>query len=173
MQSLLESLVHENLKSQNVHIQNHSHFRPLNALKGFPYFPLLLVHLHLSCFFTSLELPQEAGVVFVLKADVVYAVFKAGHPVHTYAKGKRAPLMRIKTAVFKLMRIGNAAAQYFKPARALAHTAALAAADSAGNINLGRGFSEREVARAHTGLYVRPKYGMHKIDKRALQIGKA
>ena len=80
--------------------------------------------------------------------------------------------MRVKTAVFKLVRVRNAATEDLDPTRALADAAALSPADGAGNVHLCGRLREREVARAETRAHILAEHGMHERIERAFQVRK-
>ena len=68
------------------------------------------------------------------------------------------------------MRVRDAAAQDLDPARALADTAALAAANGAAHVHLGGRFRKREIGGAQTRLDVLAKHGVNERVERSLQI---
>ena len=65
----------------------------------------------------------------------------------------------------------HAAAEDLQPARALANTAALAAAGHTADVNLRRWLREREIAWAQTDLHILAKHFTRKRQEHALEIG--
>src|SRR5262245_38333387 len=68
-------------------------------------------------------------------------------------------------------RVDHARAAHLEPARVLAGTAALAAADATGDVRLDRRLGEREVVRAETDAAIRPVERAHHVEERSLEVG--
>ena len=97
------------------------------------------------------ELTKQAHVVFEQRFDVVYAVFEHGDTLYAHTERETRVFIGVHAAIFKHFSVHHARAEHFNPARALAKTAAFAAAFATTQIHFHAGFGKREIrgAQAH------------------------
>ena len=99
------------------------------------------------------KLADEPQIIFKEQTQIVNAVFKHGNTFYAHTKGISAGFFGVVAAHAQYVGVYHAAAQNFQPAAVFAHTAALAAADNAGNINFRARFGKREITRAQADAY--------------------
>src|ERR1051325_17372 len=91
---------------------------------------------------------EPADIAVEEGAEVVHAVFEHRQPIDPAAERETLPLIRVKTAIGDHPWVDHSAAQHFHPAFLPAdHAPALL--DRPADVDLGRGFGEREVAGPH------------------------
>ena len=87
----------------------------------------------------GIELAEEAHVVFEIEPQVAHAVFEHGDTFDAHAEGEARIFLRIDAVGLQYVGVDHAAAQNLQPTRALADRTALAAAEVARDVDLGRG----------------------------------
>src|SRR5690606_29306906 len=121
----------------------------------------------------STELLQEAQIVLEEDAQVVDAVAQHGQPLQAGAEGIAGVALGIDADVAEHFRMHHAAAQHFQPAGVLADAAALAAADHAADVDLGRRLREREIGRPEPHVQVALEEVAQELRQDALEVGEA
>ena len=114
---------------------------------------------------------EEPHVVFEIETQVLHAVLEHGDAFNTHAEGESGIFFRVDIVGFQYVRVYHAATHDFEPSRALADVAALAAAEVARHVDLGRRFGEGKVRRAHAdhGLLAEDLLG--EVEQRLLHVG--
>src|SRR5690606_8018750 len=112
------------------------------------------------------ELPQEAAVVFEEAAQVVDAVAQHGQAFNAQAEGEAGVALGVDADVAQHVRMHHAAAQHLQPAGA-------AVGLLPGDVHLGRGLGEGEVAGAEAHLEIALEEGADELRQRALEVGEA
>ena len=107
-----------------------------------------------------LELLEEADVVGDEVADVVDVVADHGAAVDAEAEGEARPLLGVDADGLEHVGVDHPAAAQLDPARLRAHPAALALAEDAGDLELGRRLGEREERRPQPGVDVGAEVGV-------------
>ena len=120
--------------------------------------------LHQNC-------PRIAEVVLPERAQVGQAVPEHGDALDPEAEREALPLVRVEADVAEHVGVDPAGAAHLDPAGVLAHRAALAVAEEAGDVELDRRLGEREEARAHAHLALRPEQLAEELQHRAAQVG--
>ena len=102
---------------------------------------------------------------------VINFVFEHGDTFDAHAEGEARIFLRIDAVGLQYVGVDHAAAQNLQPARALADRTALAAAEVARDVDLGRGFGEGEVRRTHPDgrLFAEEFFGEE--QQRLFQVG--
>ena len=118
-----------------------------------------------------IELMQEPHVVLEIEPQVLHAVFEHGDTLDPHAEREPGIFLRIDSIGLKHIGIDHAAAHDLQPTRALADVAALAAAEVARHIDLGRRFGEGKVRRAHADRGVLAENLLGEVEDRLFQIG--
>ena len=132
---------------------------------------------------SSGELFQKAHVSAVEVAYVGDAVLDHGDALDTHAEGEAGDLFGVVGVVvgvgFAALfgysgedgGVDHAAAEELDPAGVLALAAALAAAEDAGDLDVGGWFGEGEEAGEETGFDVAAEEGLHGVVEGALEVG--
>ncbi len=115
---------------------------------------------------------EEALIAGHEHAQIRQVVTQGCDALNADAEGKAAVLLGINPHVPEDVRVDHPAAQDFEPACSLAEAAALAAADTAANIDFTARLSEWEEVRAVARRPISTKYLPRKIVECALQVAK-
>ena len=91
------------------------------------------------------ELVEETHVVLEIEAQVFHAVFEHRDAFNTHAEGEARVFFGVYAVCPQYVGVNHAAAHDFEPAGTLAHRAALAPAEVARYVDLGRRFGEGEI----------------------------
>lgn len=121
----------------------------------------------------SIELFQEAQIVFEIETEVADLVFEHSHALDAHTEGETGVLVAIYPTCLQDIGVDHTAAKDFEPAGAFADVAALAAADIARDIHLGRRFGKGEVggAKANLGLFAEHFFG--EIEEGLFEVGES
>src|SRR5690606_20266350 len=114
----------------------------------------------------SSELAQEAHVVVEEVAQVVDPVTQHREAFDADAEGEAGVPLRIDADVAQHTRVDHAAAEHLEPS-------GRAVGLLPGDVELGRGLGEREVARAAAHVEVALEERAHELHQGALEVGKA
>src|SRR5690606_10956005 len=112
------------------------------------------------------ELPEEPQVVVKERAQVVHAVAQHRQPLHAHAEGEAGVALGVDADRAQHVRMDHAAAQHLEPARA-------AVGALPGDVDLGAGLHEGEVAGAEAHLEIALEERAHELGQRALEVGES
>src|SRR5262245_2784806 len=121
--------------------------------------------------FIGLELTQHAQVVLPERAQVGEAVTEHRDALDAEPEREPGPHLRVVADVAEDVGVDDARPAHLDPAGVLAHGTADAVAEEARDVELHRRLREREVARAHAHLAVRPEERTEEGQHGPLEIG--
>ena len=120
----------------------------------------------------SLELFQEAYVIFGEKTKVFHLIFEVGDALDAHTKCIAFVFGGVNAISFEHVGVYHAASKDFEPAGAFAHVAAFSFAKRARYVHFCTWFCEWEIGRTETNLCVFAKHFFSKEEKHLLEVCK-